>query len=151
MLELPDRWLLIVWRFSCPRGGLFYGRWLVLSCFVVLWFLVGGRVCSVGSALLCRWVLLFVSCITFKLCLGCLAGGCVGGVVWCVLGFKDALGGGLLCLGLFCVVCGVVFNLRCVYCWGCGVWLMVFDCWACGVVGVLVVLLVMFSGVVLGC
>jgi len=132
MLELPDRWLLIVWRFSCPRGGLFYGRWLVLSCFVVLWFLVGGRVCSVGSALLCRWVLLFVSCITFKLCLG-------------------ALGGGLLCLGLFCVVCGVVFNLRCVYCWGCGVWLMVFDCWACGVVGVLVVLLVMFSGVVLSC
>jgi len=65
----------------------------------------------------------------------------------CVLGFKDALGGGLLCLGLFYIVCGVVFNLQCVCRWGCGVLLMVFDCWACVVVGVLVVLLIVFSGV----
>jgi len=66
-------------------------------------------------------------------------------------GFYGCFGGGLLCLGLFCVVCGVVFNLRCVCRWGCGVWLMVFDCLACVVLGVLMVLLIVFSGVVLGC
>jgi len=144
-------WLLIVWRFSCPRGGLFYDRWLVLLCFIVLWFLVGGCVYSVGSAL---FVQVWCCCLFHALLLSFVwvfgGGLCWGRVVWCVLGLR-ILWGGLLCLGLFYVVCGVVFNLQCVLLLGCGVWLMVFDCWACVVVGVLVVLLVVFSGVVLGC
>jgi len=117
-------WLLIVWRFSCPRGGLFYDRWLVLLCFIVLWFLVGGCVYSVGSAL---FVQVWCCCLFHALLLsfvwvfgGVVVLGACGVVCFWVL---RILWGGLLCLGLFYVVCGVVFNLQCVCCcWvvGCG-------------------------------